>query len=128
MGTPVRCDYLATSGMSTFSDVLVRPDRSFGLSEIMTNLFFVFNDHVEFLQDLQQVIGILCLEQYSDHECSLLLGCARREVLPARTRVLEEIGRQVEIQDRQLSRINAQDSGLHHGPGSSIELMAVPPL
>ena len=30
------------------------------------------------------------LEHYSDHECSLLLGCARRDVLPVRTRALEK--------------------------------------
>lgn len=74
------------------------------------------------------VYVVTVLEHYSDHECSLLLGCARRDVPPARTRALEEIGRQVEIQDRQPSSINAQDSGLHDGPGSLIELMAVPPL
>ena len=68
------------------------------------------------------------LENFSDHECSLLLDCARRDVLPARARALEEIGRQVEIMDRQLSAIDAQDSRLHHGPGSLIESMAVPPL
>jgi len=68
------------------------------------------------------------LEHYSDHECSVLLDCARRDVLSARTRALEEIGRQVEIRDRQLSTLNAQGSGLHDGPGSLIELIAVPPL
>jgi len=81
------------------------------------------------LEPFDRIVYVMTvLEHYSDHECSLLLGCARRDVLPARTRALEEIGRQVEIQDRQLSSINAQDSGLHDGPGSSIELMAVPSL
>src|ERR1700751_4027674 len=37
------------------------------------------------------------LEHYSDHECSLLLDCPRRDVLPARTRALEQVGRQVEM-------------------------------
>jgi DNA-directed RNA polymerase specialized sigma24 family protein len=65
------------------------------------------------------------LERYSDHECSLLLGCARRDVLPARTRALEQIARQVEMQDRQLSNLSL---GSHGGPGRLIESMAVPPF
>ena len=32
------------------------------------------------------------LERYSDLDCSLLLGCARRDVVTARTRALEQIG------------------------------------
>ena len=65
------------------------------------------------------------LEHYSDHECSLLVGCPRREVLPARTRALQEIGRQVGMQDRQRSNASAQDPGLHDGSGSLIELIDV---
>jgi hypothetical protein len=42
------------------------------------------------------------LEHYSDHQCSLLLGCARRDVLPLRTRALEQTGRQAEMQERQV--------------------------
>ena len=32
------------------------------------------------------------LERYSDQDCSLLLGCARRDVVTARIRALEQIG------------------------------------
>jgi DNA-directed RNA polymerase specialized sigma24 family protein len=32
------------------------------------------------------------LEHYSEHECSILLGCSRREVLVARIRALRQIG------------------------------------
>jgi DNA-directed RNA polymerase specialized sigma24 family protein len=32
------------------------------------------------------------LEHYSDQDCSVLLGCARRDVLDARTRAFEQIG------------------------------------
>jgi DNA-directed RNA polymerase specialized sigma24 family protein len=81
------------------------------------------------LEPLDRIVYVMTvLEHYSDHECSLLLGCARRDVLPARTRALEEIGRQVEMQDRQPSNFSAQDPGLHDGPGPLIELMAVPPF
>ncbi len=81
------------------------------------------------LEPFERIVYVMTvLEHYSDHECSLLLGCARRDVLPARTRALEEIGRQVEMHDRQLSNVSAQDPLLHDRPGSLIELMAVPPF
>jgi DNA-directed RNA polymerase specialized sigma24 family protein len=31
------------------------------------------------------------LEHYSEHECSLLLGCSRRDVMAARIRALQQI-------------------------------------
>jgi DNA-directed RNA polymerase specialized sigma24 family protein len=55
------------------------------------------------LEVFERIVYVMTvLERYSDHECSLLLGCARRDVLPARTRALEKIGCQVEMHDRQL--------------------------
>ena len=38
------------------------------------------------------------LEGYSDHDCAILLGCSRRDVLAARTRALQQIGRASELQ------------------------------
>jgi DNA-directed RNA polymerase specialized sigma24 family protein len=67
------------------------------------------------------------LEHYSDHECSLLLGCARRDVHPARTRALDQIGRQVEMHDRPRGNLSAQDPA-NHGSSSLIESMAVAPF
>jgi hypothetical protein len=46
-----------------FLGVLGRPDCFCGVPEIMTNLFLMFYDSVEFLEDLQQLIGILCIER-----------------------------------------------------------------
>jgi hypothetical protein len=78
------------------------------------------------LEPFERIVYVMTvLEHYSDHECSLLLGWPRREVLPARTRAFEGIGRQMEMQDQQLSNARAQDPGLHDGPGSSIELIDV---
>lgn len=78
------------------------------------------------LEPFERIVYVMTvLERYSDHECSLLAGCPRRDVLPARTRALKEIGRQVGMQDRQLSNASAQDPGLHDGPGSLIELIDV---
>jgi hypothetical protein len=42
------------------------------------------------------------LECYSDQDCSLLLSCARREVVAARTRALEQIGSAMTSHSKQL--------------------------
>lgn len=42
------------------------------------------------------------LERYSDHECSLLLGCNRGEVIAARSRALLEIGKTADAARRPL--------------------------
>jgi hypothetical protein len=39
-----------------------RLDDSGGVSEIMTDLFFMLQDFAEFLNDAQQLIGILCVQ------------------------------------------------------------------
>jgi DNA-directed RNA polymerase specialized sigma24 family protein len=78
------------------------------------------------LEPFDRVVYVMTvLEHHSDHECSLLLGCARRDVPSARTRALEEVGRQVGMRDRQLSNASAQNPGLHDAPGSLIELIDV---
>ena len=80
------------------------------------------------LEPFERIVYVMTvLEHYSDHECSLLLGCARRDVLPARTRALEEIARQTELHDRRLPVAAAQNSGLHEGASSVIALLAVSP-
>ena len=69
------------------------------------------------LEPFERIVYVTTvLEHYPDHECSLLLGCARRDVLPARTRALEEIACQAELHDRRLLIADAQNSGLHEGP------------
>jgi DNA-directed RNA polymerase specialized sigma24 family protein len=40
------------------------------------------------------------LERYSDHECSLHLGCTRAAIAAARVRALERIGRAAELRDK----------------------------
>jgi len=42
------------------------------------------------------------LERYSDQDCSLLLGCARRDVVAARTRAFEQIGSAVASHSKRL--------------------------
>jgi len=44
------------------------------------------------------------LERYSDQDCSVLLGCARQDVIAARTRALQQVGSATEFHlERQLS-------------------------
>jgi DNA-directed RNA polymerase specialized sigma24 family protein len=38
------------------------------------------------------VFVISVLEHYSDHDCSILLGCSRPDVIAARSRALQQIG------------------------------------
>jgi hypothetical protein len=48
------------------------------------------------------VYVITVLERYSDQDCSLLLGCARRDVVGARTRAFEQIGGAMASHSKQL--------------------------
>jgi hypothetical protein len=41
------------------------------------------------------------LEDYSEHDCSILLGCLRRDVLAARVRALQQIGMAAELRRAQ---------------------------
>ncbi len=69
------------------------------------------------LEPFERIVYVMTvLEHYSDHECSLLLGWPRREVLPARTRAFEGIGRQMEMQDRQLPMPVHKIPGCMTGP------------
>ena len=45
------------------------------------------------LEPFQRFVYVMTvLERYSDQDCSLLLGCARREVAAARSRAFEQMG------------------------------------
>jgi hypothetical protein len=57
------------------------------------------------------------LEDYSDHECSLHLGCTRTAVAGARVCALERIGRAAELRDKLVSIASAQvkSSGTRNG-------------
>src|ERR1700675_4907495 len=61
------------------------------------------------------------LERYSDYECSLLLSCARRDVLAARTHALLQLGSAREKDSNHLP--TAQHSPLHERLTSVLDLM-----
>jgi len=69
------------------------------------------------------------LERYSDHECSVLLGCARRDVLAARTRALRQTGGAMEMHCKQLPNASTENPALHERRHSSLlELLVAPRL
>ncbi len=81
------------------------------------------------LEPFERFVYVLrILEHNSDHECSLLLGCARRDVLAARTRALQEIGSAMEMHYKQPPNASAQTPALHERRSSVLELMVAPRL
>ena len=61
------------------------------------------------------------LERYSDQDCSLLLGCARRDVLAARTRALQQIGSVIELHLQQPLAANPEKPVLDERCSSAFE-------
>jgi DNA-directed RNA polymerase specialized sigma24 family protein len=73
----------ARSGFSNGKTLAAEPDEIVALLELEPFERFVF------------VISVL--ERYSDQDCSVLLGCARRAVIAARIRALQQIGHAMEF-------------------------------
>jgi DNA-directed RNA polymerase specialized sigma24 family protein len=61
------------------------------------------------------------LEGCSDQDCSLLLGCARREVLAARSRALQQTGSVIESRLQRTLTANHEKLVLDHLNGSALE-------
>ena len=55
------------------------------------------------------VFVMSALERYSDHDCSILLGCSRRDVTAARARALRQLGRLMNFQRKEQA-----DAGSEH--------------
>ena len=67
------------------------------------------------LEPFERIVFVMAvLERYSDHECSLLLGCARRDVLAARPRALKQIGSEIESLYQQLTVNSANQTAERH--------------
>ena len=74
------------------------------------------------------VFVISVLEHYSEHECSVLLGCPRRDVIAARIRALQQIGSAMELQIKQQVNVGSGQPGLHNNCRSVHELQLAPSL
>ena len=74
------------------------------------------------LEPFERFVYVLTiLEHYSDYECSLLLSCARWDVLAARARAFQQLGSLMEKNSKQLP--TAQHSTLHERLTSVLDLM-----
>jgi DNA-directed RNA polymerase specialized sigma24 family protein len=71
---------------------------------------------------------ITVLERYSDQECSVLLGCTRRDVLAARVRALKEVGGAMETRYQQLPSASPNNPALRERLSSALQLLATPRL
>jgi|HubBroStandDraft_4_1064222.scaffolds.fasta_scaffold07046_2 hypothetical protein len=68
------------------------------------------------------------LERYSDLDCSLLLGCARRDVVAARTRAFEQIGSAMASHSSQLTSASSEKPTSEDRNSSLLEVLAGPCL
>jgi len=63
------------------------------------------------LAPLERFVFVMsALERYSDHDCSILLGCAQRDITAARARALQHLGRSLNFEQ------NETDAGLEDLP------------
>jgi len=67
------------------------------------------------------------LENYSDQECSLLLGCARGDVTAARVRALQQLGKSADVH-RALMSIAPDSNARRDHSESAPQLTAAPSL
>jgi hypothetical protein len=63
------------------------------------------------------------LERYSDQDCSLLLGCARRDMVAARTRAFEQIGSAMASHSKQLPPAGSEKPVSDERRSSLLELL-----
>lgn len=73
------------------------------------------------------VYVITVLERYSDQECSVLLGCTRRDVVAARTRAFQQHGSTTEMH-QQLPSASAGNPAVRERGRSAIRLLISSPL
>jgi hypothetical protein len=74
------------------------------------------------LAPLERFVFVMsALERYSDHECSLLLGCTRRDVTEARARALQHLGRLMNPQ-RDQAVVGLKEFPVHKNPSPVVEM------
>jgi hypothetical protein len=63
------------------------------------------------------------LECYSDQDCSILLGCVRRDVIAARVRALQQIGSVMDLHIKEQVNVGSRKPGLHNNCRSVVEYL-----
>jgi hypothetical protein len=68
------------------------------------------------------------LERYSDQDCSVLLGCSRRDVIAARIRALQQIGSVMELHVKPQVNVGSWKPALDDDCRAVLELQLAPYL
>jgi DNA-directed RNA polymerase specialized sigma24 family protein len=68
------------------------------------------------------------LERYSDEECSVLLGCARRDVLSARTHALQKVASEGATHYQLQPTATLENPALHENHNSAFQSLTTPGL
>jgi len=93
---------------STGENVIPNPASSRGAADIPAEIAAIVD-----LPVFERFVFVLSvMEHLSDHECSLLLSCARREVITARSRALQRIANLVEFDHNQVALTTPREAGL----------------
>jgi DNA-directed RNA polymerase specialized sigma24 family protein len=99
--------------------------RNFAVARTMDKLPLVLQTEVSAILELAPlerfVFVMSALERYSDHDYSILLGCARRDVTAARARALQQLGRLMNFQENEADA-GSEDLAVHENPRPVIEL------
>jgi DNA-directed RNA polymerase specialized sigma24 family protein len=76
------------------------------------------------LPPLERFVFVMSsLEHYPDHDCSLLLGCARRDIAVARARALRRLAWLLGFQLKNEADPNSEEQALGENSGPVIELL-----
>lgn len=71
---------------------------------------------------------ITVLERYSDQECSVLLGCTRRDALAARAHALQQLASEAATHYRQQPTASLENPALRERRNSALQLLIAPRL
>jgi hypothetical protein len=74
------------------------------------------------------VYVITVLEHHSDQECSVLLGCTRRDVVSARAHALQQLASEAATHYRQQPTASPESLALHERRDSGLQLLIAPGL
>jgi hypothetical protein len=72
------------------------------------------------------VYVITVLERHSDQECSVLLGCTRRDALAARTHALQQLASEAATHYRQRPTAGPENPASHDRRSSALQLLITP--
>ena len=66
------------------------------------------------LEDFERFVFVMSvLEKYSDHDCSVLLGCSRQDVREARIRALQHLSESAKLRRHSLEDVDRQRQSYH---------------